>query len=134
MSTRYVLDTHALIWYLEGNPRLGVRAKAVLDDPDGEFVLPIIALAEAVYIVSRGRTSIPHPRDLLDAVKADPRLTLAPLDLNIVERTLTLPDTLEMHDRQIMAMALHLKEAGSDVALVTKDRSMVETGLVSVIW
>jgi PIN domain nuclease of toxin-antitoxin system len=30
---KYVVDTHALIWFLEGNPRLGAAAKTVLMDP-----------------------------------------------------------------------------------------------------
>ncbi len=134
MATRLVLDTHALVWYLEGSQRLSARAKSALDDPDREFVLPMIALAEAVYVIERRRTSIPSPGDLLGALKADPRFTLVPLDLNIIERTLALPGTLEMHDRQIMATALRLQEAGDDVMLVTKDRLMAEAGLVSILW
>ncbi|HEC34066.1 MAG TPA: twitching motility protein PilT, partial [Chloroflexi bacterium] len=51
MAHRHVLDTHALIWYLEGNPRLGQDAKRVMDDPRSELVLPVIALAEAAFIV-----------------------------------------------------------------------------------
>ena len=47
----YIVDTHALIWYLEGNPRLGSKAKSIMEDDTKEFVLPIIALAEAIFIV-----------------------------------------------------------------------------------
>jgi PIN domain nuclease of toxin-antitoxin system len=32
MVSKYIVDTHALIWYLESNPRLGAAAKVVLDD------------------------------------------------------------------------------------------------------
>ena len=53
MADKYVLDTHALIWYLEGNPKLSSRAKGIIDDPDNSLILPIIALAEAVW----GRSS-----------------------------------------------------------------------------
>ena len=134
MAARFVLDTHALVWYLEGSPRLSARAKTILDNPDSEFILPIIALAEAVYIVERGRTSIPSARGLLDAVRADPRIVLAPLDLDILERTLTLATTLEMHDRQIVATALRLKESGDDVVLVTRDRLIADTGLIDAVW
>lgn len=67
LAHKYVLDTHALIWYLEGNPRLGQAARDVIDDADSELVLPIIALAEAVFIVEHGRTGIPDVQSLLDA-------------------------------------------------------------------
>ncbi len=62
MAYKYVLDTHALVWYLEGNPRLGQDAETVLDDLGSELVLPIIALAEAAFIIERGRTSIPDAK------------------------------------------------------------------------
>ena len=51
MAHRFVLDTHSLVWYLEGNLRLGTAAKAVIDDPASQLVLPLIALAEAAFIV-----------------------------------------------------------------------------------
>jgi PIN domain nuclease of toxin-antitoxin system len=33
---KYVIDTHALIWFLEGNSRLGENAKNVLTDPNSQ--------------------------------------------------------------------------------------------------
>ncbi len=44
MATRYIIDTHALIWHLEGNGLLGSEAKRVIDDPNTALVLPVIAL------------------------------------------------------------------------------------------
>lgn len=54
----YVLDTHSLIWHLVGDEKLGKNAKAVLEDENNKFVLPIITLAEAVDIVQKKRTKI----------------------------------------------------------------------------
>ncbi len=56
---KYILDTHALIWFLEGNSRLGVTAKEILADSISELILPAIALAESVWIASSGKTAIP---------------------------------------------------------------------------
>jgi len=50
---KFVIDTHALIWFLEGNSRLGLNAKAVLSEPDSQLVIPATTLAEAVWIVER---------------------------------------------------------------------------------
>ncbi len=44
---RYVLDTHALIWFLEGNFRLGENARKIISDPNSQLILPAIVLAEA---------------------------------------------------------------------------------------
>ena len=73
---KYVVDTHALVWFLEGNSRLGVNAKTVLADTESLLILPTIALAEAIWIVDRGKTSIPSVTDLLNAINADPRITI----------------------------------------------------------
>ena len=77
---KYVIDTHALIWFLEGNPRLGVNTKAIISNPDSLLVIPATTLAEAVWIVERGRTSIASPKDVIAAVKADSRTIIYPLD------------------------------------------------------
>ena len=60
MATKHVVDTHALVWFLEGNPRLGANAKAILEDADSNLIVPVIALAEACWIIERERTSIPE--------------------------------------------------------------------------
>jgi PIN domain nuclease of toxin-antitoxin system len=51
VSNRYIVDTHALIWYLETNPRLGQQAKQVLAVVESKLVLPVIALAESALII-----------------------------------------------------------------------------------
>jgi len=100
---KYVVDTHALIWFLEGNSRLGENAKNVLSDPTSQLILPAIALAEAAWIVERGRTSIPSVVALLNAVNADSRLVIYPLDKAIIQESLSLSAITEMHDRQIVS-------------------------------
>jgi len=131
---KYVIDTHALIWFLEGNSRLGKNAKNVLTDPSSQLVLPAIALAEAVWIVGRGRTSIPSALALLDAVSADPRLVIYSLDEAVVRRTLTLSPITEMHDRQIVATVLVLADQGESVTLLTCDLNITEAGLLTILW
>lgn len=134
MAHKYVLDTHALVWYLEGNPRLGQDAKTVLDDPGNELVLPIIALAEAAFIVEHGRTSIPDVQSLLEAVLADPRLEVYPLNWEVFQQTLIATAVPEMHDRQIVATALHLRTLGHTVDVLTKDNTIIAAGLASITW
>jgi PIN domain nuclease of toxin-antitoxin system len=131
---KYVIDTHALIWFLEGNPRLGVNAKTVLSDPDSELIIPATALAEAVWIVAAGKTSIPSAQDLILVVEADPRVMIYPLDKNIIELTISLSDIGEMHDRQIAATALVLASKGEVVQLLTCDRNITASGLVPIVW
>ena len=50
---RYVLDTHTLLWHLGGDPRLGPKADAILNDPTALLIIPVIVLAEAKHAADR---------------------------------------------------------------------------------
>jgi PIN domain nuclease of toxin-antitoxin system len=134
MPMKYVTDTHALIWFLEGNQRLGIQAQAILSNLDSQFVLPAIALAEAAWIVERGKTSIPSVNALFNAINSDPRIAVYPLDRTIIDRTLSLLTIQEMHDSQIVTPPVILQDRGEIVALLTCDRNITDSGLISIIW
>jgi PIN domain nuclease of toxin-antitoxin system len=134
MADKYLLDTHALIWYLEGNRRLGTQAQQIMDDFNNELILPIIALAEAIHIVDRNRTSIPSTSDLMQGVADAPHLEIATLTWPILQQSLRATAVPEMHDRLIVATALHLQAQGHEVWLVTRDEEMSVAGLVDILW
>lgn len=134
MARKHVLDTHTLIWYLESNKRLGSAAKAVMDDPASEMILPLIALAEGVYVVDRGRTRIPSGTILLNRVRSDPRIEIYPLTFEVLQQSLTAEVVPEMHDRLIVATALHLESFGHEVFLLTIDANITASKLVSTLW
>lgn len=134
MAHKYVLDTHALVWHPEGNPRLGPQAKKVIDDPASNLVLPIIALAEAAYIVEHGRTAIPGVADLLRSVSADLRISILPMDWEVFRESLVASVLPEMHDRMIVGSALHLQTLGDTISLLTKDASIIAARLVATLW
>ena len=134
MATKFIVDTHALIWFLESNPRLGAAAKAVLDDHASELILPVIALAEAVDIVDKRRTKIPTVADLLSDVANDVRLEVQPFSLEILQVSLQARSVPEMHDRLIVAAGLALQNQGEKVAILTRDVSITTSELLSVIW
>lgn len=131
---KYVIDTHVLIWFLTGSSQLSDAAKLVFVNDENKFILPVTALAEAVWVVSRGKTTIPSVEVLLEALRRDPQMTIYPMDQTIVERTVGLFAINEMHDRQIVATALVIQESGEEVALVTCDRNITESNLVSIVW
>ena len=131
---KYVIDTHALIWFLEGNEKLGHQAKTILSDVSSQLVLPAIALAEAAWIVERGKTSIPSVNALLNAINNDPRIAIYPLNRTIINQTIGLLTIHEMHDRQIVATAIILRNQGETVALLTCDQNITASGVISVVW
>ena len=97
-------------------------------------VLPAIALAEAVWIVERGKTSIPSVVALLSAINADPRVIVYPLDQAVIEQTITLSAIHEMHGRQVVATAIVIQSQGEMMTLLTCDENIAASGLVSIAW
>jgi PIN domain nuclease of toxin-antitoxin system len=134
MANEFALDAHALVWFLEGNPRLGANARLALQDPGSVLYLPVIALAEACWVVQRGRSTIPSVAALLADVDADPRIVVIPLDRAILDISVTLTALAEMHDRHIVATALHLARPGFPVLLLTLDANITASGLVPMVW
>jgi PIN domain nuclease of toxin-antitoxin system len=134
MGIKYIVDTHALVWFLEGNPRLGANARVVLADQVSELVVPVIVLLEACWMIEHGRTSIPTVGDFLETVDTDSRVVVIPLDRAVLDKTLPLTAITEMHDRQIVATVLLFVEKGERVAVLTKDSNLRDSGLVPTIW
>ena len=136
MADKYILDTDALVWYLEGNTRLGDQAKTTISAAESEMVLPLIALAEAAFLFEKGRIGIPSISNLLADVRNDERIEVQPLTVAIFERSLTseglrIPD---LHDRFIVSTGLYLQDLGHTVSILTKDENITHSGILRVIW
>ena len=128
---RYILDTHALLWHLSNEARLGANAKRILDDPSTLLIVPVLVLAEAKHAADRKRLPITFER-VLQAVLASPRITVFPMDLYTVHY---LSSQLDIHDSIIVATALYCREFFDDeVAILTNDIAITESGLAPTIW
>src|ERR1044072_8436391 len=128
---RYVIDTHTLVWYLTDDRRLGVQARRVLEDDAANLIIPSIVLAEAKHIADRKRIPLTF-QEILDQISISPNVTIFPLDEIVVNH---LPDNLEIHDGIIVATALQCQNAfKEEVALLTNDIAIKESGLVPIVW
>ena len=127
----YVVDTHALVWFLTGDSRLSNPAKKVFLDAEAQFVVPTIALAEVKFLFAKGRIAVDLPT-VLQSMQGIANLVERDLD----ERIVTLmPDTLGIHDAIFVATALYYRDVLNEkVNLVTSDRDIAKSELVDVIW
>jgi predicted nucleic acid-binding protein len=126
-----VIDTHALVWYLTNDRRLGRRAAELLERTETRIVVPVIVLAELKYLHQRSRISLSFSA-VQTIIGADDRCTIYPVTGEIVD---LLPLDLEIHDALICATALACKRGfGEDTVVLTKDRAITESGLVTAVW
>lgn len=123
-------DTHAVLWFLEDDPRLTPAAGAALDGAE-RIWLPSICLVEITYLVEKARLhAAVLPRLFAEFDNPATTLRLAPLDLGVV---LALQDISRLHvpdlpDRVIAATAWH-----HCVPLVTRDGQIRSCG-VETVW
>lgn len=130
--THFIVDTHALVWFLEQSPKLGKKAKNVFLDNDSILIIPTIVLAEIKFLFGKNRfsTSI---EEVFTVIENDPRCIVQPMDLDVVSM---LPTKLEIHDAIITATALLFKGNPyfEDVEIITKDEEIIKSKLVNTIW
>ncbi len=128
--TAPLLDTHAWIWWIDGDRRLGRRAVARLDrlPPDNRPRLSAISLWEVATLVNLRRLDCPPSFDSWIARAADPAsVQLLPITPEIASEVARLPGVYrhDPADRLIVATArIH------QLPVLTTDRAMLESKLV----
>ena len=130
--THFIIDTHALVWFLEQSPKLGKNARNVFLDNDSILIIPTIVLAEIKFLFGKNRFSTSID-DVFTVIENDPRCIVHPMDLDVVSM---LPTKLEIHDAIITATALLFKGNPyfEDVEIITKDEEIIKSKLVKTIW
>src|SRR5664279_4926374 len=108
-----VADTHAIIWYLSGDPHLSASAKAFIDtsvDQGDEIAVSAITFVEMVYLIEKGRIPPQRFSQLAQALSdIDSLFVETPVDLKIA-RALARVDAgqvPDMPDRIIAATAVN---------------------------
>jgi PIN domain nuclease of toxin-antitoxin system len=129
-----VADTHAVIWYLADDPRLGVNARnafsAAAHNGD-EIAFSVITLVEIVYLVERNRISASHFSQLLCELDSASSVLVEEALSSAIVRTLTRIDALQvpdMPDRIIAATALHL-----GLPAISRDHR-IQASSIETIW
>lgn len=107
-----VLDTHALIWVVNDDPRLGSAARATIDDAvRTDFALvSAITVWEIALLAEKGRLHL--GREVGSWIKtalALPGIRLAPVEPEIAVDSVRLPGSFHADpaDRLIVATARH---------------------------
>jgi PIN domain nuclease of toxin-antitoxin system len=126
-----LLDTHAWIWWVDQDRRLGVKAIAALDHlpRDQRPWLCDISLWEVATLVERERLSLDVPlREWLDAAAHPRSVRLVSITPQIAAEVAALPTSFHRDpaDRVIVATSRVLK-----LPLLTRDRLITGSRLVT---
>ena len=128
---KFVVDTHALWWYLRSPERLTPAASAVFrlaETGNATIVVPAIAVAEFYFLSVKLGQPVP-PSILLDGLAAVSGIELSDLGRAQLEGLDKFPEIPDIHDRLIAAEAVSL---GAPV--VTRDTILLASPHVDTIW
>lgn len=127
----YVLDTHPIVWFVSGSPRLTSAAHAAMSDPTAQLIVPAMALIEIRFLADKCRIPIDVARVQRDLISAS-NCTVYPIDEQVVSLTST---RLNIHDAIMVATALVYRDIFKvPTALITKDTDIRDSGLIQTIW
>jgi PIN domain nuclease of toxin-antitoxin system len=125
-----MLDTHALLWFLAGDPKLSATAKTAIEDPANERWLSPISLLEIALKNRLGKLPLPAPFGaLFPATLLAEDIHLFPMEPQHIEPLTTLPfHHNDPFDRLIVATSLVEK-----LTLVSADAILDAYG-VTRLW
>jgi hypothetical protein len=75
----YIVDTHGLVWFLEGSPQLSTAAQTAPADATAQVVVPTIVLAEITFLYARHRITV-NPPQVLTPIANAANCVVYPLD------------------------------------------------------
>lgn len=127
----YVVDTHALIWYLTSNERLGIQASAVFRAAEqGETTLIVSAVVVAeLYFANQKYGWFADFTETYQKLREKPYFHFIDFkadDTLDFDRDASVP---EMHDRIITGLAKRL-----DASLITSDSLIKSSNTVKITW
>jgi len=129
----YLADTHALLWYLTGDDRLGKRAKETFvkaDKGEDTVIIPTIVLAESLFIAEKHKADVMFG-EVLKKIQNSLNYVVYPLNINVVLKCQDkeMKKISEIHDRIIVVTAKLL-----NAKLITKDPEIRNSKAVECIW
>ena len=117
---KYLLDTHALIWYFEDSPELSKAASALIDHPDNSVYVCSVSLWEIAIKMSIGKLQL-HMAfdDLLNHLRTGD-FNIIQIEDGYLHQLLTLPFLhKDPFDRLLIAAAL-----AEEFVIITADENI----------
>jgi PIN domain nuclease of toxin-antitoxin system len=127
---KLLLDTHAFLWWVEGAPALGRRARAEVSNPDNEVFVSIASCWELAIKLSLGKLRLAQSLErFIPEQLTRNGFVLLGVEFRHVARVADLPfHHRDPFDRVLVAQALQ-----DELAIVSADRVFRKYG-VTVVW
>jgi PIN domain nuclease of toxin-antitoxin system len=104
---RFLLDTHALLWLIQGDPQLSEQARIVITDDANQLYFSVASVWEIVIKLNIGKLKIGHTIGDIYTLLAQLKIEVLSIERSDLDRYLTLPlHHRDPFDRIIIAQSL----------------------------
>jgi PIN domain nuclease of toxin-antitoxin system len=127
---RGLIDTNAFLWFISGDSRLGLSAKALTMEINNEIFLSIASLWEIAIKMSIGKLELSMSyKDLLSTQIEDNEIKLLPIEKNHLRELVRLPFYhRDPFDRLIISQSI-----AENLPILTCDRHFSDYP-VEILW
>ncbi len=113
----YLIDTHALIWYIAGDSRLKRRAISAIENKNNTVYISKATLWEMAIKISLGKLALSIPFEELEIYLEENNFFIVDYNFDHLKKLLTLPfHHSDPFDRLIIAQAL-----ADNLTIITHD-------------
>jgi PIN domain nuclease of toxin-antitoxin system len=126
---RVLVDTHALLWYLQGDVNLSNLALTTIEDKDNDVFVSIVSIWEIAIKSGLGKLELQRPFGNLEAdlQRLDIKmLSIAFADLDIYR-------SLPLHHRDPFDRILIAQSIGNSLTIITRD-PLFELYSIRLLW
>lgn len=116
---KLLLDTHILIWYLEGHSNLPEAQRLMIEDRRNQVAVSAVSLWEMAIKISIGKLELMDDLATIETILLQQGIRILPIQTPHLQRLLSLPfHHRDPFDRLLIAQALV-----EDMTLVSDDES-----------
>lgn len=126
---KLLLDTHAFIWFMTGDPRLSPRVKQEMENEDAEVYLSAASVWEIAIKSGLGRLALPVPVEDYLAEKREQGLREMSVGWNHAAAVAKLP----LHHRDPFDRLLVAQSLVEDIPLASSDPELAPYG-IKIVW
>jgi PIN domain nuclease of toxin-antitoxin system len=124
----FLLDTHTLIWFLEGDSSLNTAARQTIINPNAVIFFSMVSIWEITVKRSIGKLVLSQPTHRIIKQAENEGIILLPIEVNHILSTETLPFYhRDPFDRLIISQAL-----ADNLTIIGKDTVFDNYGIKRV--
>ena len=126
---RVLVDTHALLWYLQADPNLSILAMNTLENKDNDVFVSIASLWEIAIKLGLGKLDIQRPFENLETDLQRLDIKILPIAFSDVQIYRSLP----LHHRDPFDRILIAQSIGNNLIIITRD-ALFKPYSVELMW